>query len=242
MFPHQNPVRTSCISHTCPNHTHLILLDVITQIILGVAWQTNHKAPRYAVFSKPATSFLLDPNIFLSTLDSNTISLCPSLNMTDQVAHPYKTTRKIMVLYIFIVLYSKLEDTKILQWMTAIIPSVCSKFLCDWNFDLSWLLPNIKIIPPCQRIFLPFGVVTLSRMLFSRHAHIHLQQCTCLLHSFLTQTLILHSLSVTSDDRGRSGNVRRTGKQTASFNLYHKCFHLFHGPSAARHIPAINKN
>jgi len=134
MFPHQNPVRTSCISHTCPNHTHLILLDVITQIILGVAWQTNHKAPRYAVFSKPATSFLLDPNIFLSTLDSNAISLCPSLNMTYQVAHPYKTTRKIMLLYIFIVLYSKLEDPRFCNEWQQSFPQ------CALNFFVTGIL------------------------------------------------------------------------------------------------------
>jgi hypothetical protein len=31
---------------------------------------------------------------------SNTLSLCSSLNMRDQVSHPYKTTVRTMVLYI----------------------------------------------------------------------------------------------------------------------------------------------
>jgi hypothetical protein len=48
----------------------------------------------------PVTSSLLGPNILLSTLFSNTLSLCSSLNVRDQVWHPYKTTGKITVLYI----------------------------------------------------------------------------------------------------------------------------------------------
>jgi hypothetical protein len=36
----------------------------------------------------------LGPNILLSTLFPNTLSLCSSLSATDQVSHPYKTTVK----------------------------------------------------------------------------------------------------------------------------------------------------
>jgi hypothetical protein len=46
----------------------------------------------------PVTSSLLGPNILLSTLFSNTLSLCSYLNVRDQVSHPYKTTGRIMVL------------------------------------------------------------------------------------------------------------------------------------------------
>jgi hypothetical protein len=45
----------------------------------------------------PVTSSLFGPNILLSTLFSNTLSLCSSLNVRDQVSHPYRTTRKIIV-------------------------------------------------------------------------------------------------------------------------------------------------
>jgi len=57
------------------------------------------------------TSTLLDPNLLLSTLFPNILSLRLSLNVSDQVSHPYKTG-KIIVLYIFNfkVLDSKLED------------------------------------------------------------------------------------------------------------------------------------
>jgi hypothetical protein len=44
------------------------------------------------------TSSLFGPNILLNTLFSN----IPSLNVRDQVSHPYKTTGKIIVLYILI--------------------------------------------------------------------------------------------------------------------------------------------
>jgi hypothetical protein len=50
----------------------------------------------------PVTSSLLDPNIPLSTLLSNILSLRSSLNVSDQVSHPYKTTGRIIVLYVLI--------------------------------------------------------------------------------------------------------------------------------------------
>jgi hypothetical protein len=48
------------------------------------------------------TSFFSGPNILLSSLFSNTLRLCSSLNVRDQFLHPYKTTGKIVVLYILI--------------------------------------------------------------------------------------------------------------------------------------------
>jgi hypothetical protein len=42
------------------------------------------------------------PNILLCTLFSNILNLCSLLNVKDQVSHPYKTTRKIIVLYVLI--------------------------------------------------------------------------------------------------------------------------------------------
>jgi hypothetical protein len=39
----------------------------------------------------------LGPNILLNTLFSDTLSSCSSLNVSDQVSHPYTTTGKIIV-------------------------------------------------------------------------------------------------------------------------------------------------
>jgi hypothetical protein len=40
----------------------------------------------------PCHLFLFGPNILFSTLLSNTLSLYSSLNVRDQVSHPYRTT------------------------------------------------------------------------------------------------------------------------------------------------------
>jgi hypothetical protein len=45
-------------------------------------------------FQPPVTSSLYGPNILLSTLFSNTLSLCSSLNGRDQVSQPYRTKGK----------------------------------------------------------------------------------------------------------------------------------------------------
>ena len=60
------------------------------------------------------TSSLLGPNILLNTLFSNTLSLRSSLNVSDQVSHPYKTTGKIIVLYIEVYKFSVIttEDVR----------------------------------------------------------------------------------------------------------------------------------
>ena len=58
------------------------------------------------------TSPLLGPNILLNTIFSNSLSLRSSLNVSDYNSHPYKTTRKYVVLYVLIFKFldSKLED------------------------------------------------------------------------------------------------------------------------------------
>jgi hypothetical protein len=48
----------------------------------------------------PASSSLFSPNIFLGTIFSNILSLCSSLNVRNQFSHPYRSTGKIIALYI----------------------------------------------------------------------------------------------------------------------------------------------
>jgi hypothetical protein len=49
----------------------------------------------------------------------NAFSLCSSLNVWDQVSHPCRTTGKIIILYILIVMFlcSRLEDKRFcIEW------------------------------------------------------------------------------------------------------------------------------
>jgi len=101
----------SPICATCPYH--LILLDFITRIILGKDYSSLNSSLCNFLHS-PVTSSLLGPNMLLNTLFSNTLSLYSSLNVSDQVSHPYRTTGNIIELYILIFksLDSKLEDQR----------------------------------------------------------------------------------------------------------------------------------
>jgi hypothetical protein len=78
----------------CPSHS--TLLDHS-----DYAWQTVQiTKPLIMQFSPTSYHFIrFSPNILLSTLFSNTLCLCTSFNVRDQVSHPYRTTGKIIVLY-----------------------------------------------------------------------------------------------------------------------------------------------
>ena len=83
---HQNAVYTSPFPHTCymPRPSN--------------CW-FDHSF-RYSFVHFLVISSLLGPKILHRTLFSDTLSLHPSLNVSDQVSHPCKTTGKIINLYI----------------------------------------------------------------------------------------------------------------------------------------------
>jgi hypothetical protein len=107
-FPSGFPTNTLCtalsssIRATYPAH----LISILPPAQYWVR-NTDHSPPHYVTFSIPVTSSLLGPNTHLNTLFPNTLSV------SDQVSHLYKTTGKIIVLYILI-------TYRLLVWKTAV--------------------------------------------------------------------------------------------------------------------------
>jgi hypothetical protein len=113
-FSHLNSVHFPLLSYAChvpcPPHSPWLYLPNNNW-----GWVQNMKL--LTVQLPPFSSYfnLFGPNILLRTLFSNTFSLCSSLNVRDQISHPYKTTGRIIVLYIltFTFLDSRREDKRL---------------------------------------------------------------------------------------------------------------------------------
>ena len=101
----------SPIRATCP--ARFIFLHLITQIS-GEEYRAYTSL--FSLLYSPITTFLLGPNILLSTLFSKTLSLHSSLDVGDQVSHPCKTTGIIIALYTL-----KFTMTPVLSAGTAIL-------------------------------------------------------------------------------------------------------------------------
>ena len=97
---------SSPVCATCP--AHLILLDFITRTILGEGYR-SFSSSLCRLLHSPVTSSLLGPNILLNPIFSNTLSFLSSLNVNDQVSHPYKTKDKIILVRFKIIVYRKSE-------------------------------------------------------------------------------------------------------------------------------------
>ena len=83
-MPHLSPIRATCSAH-------LILLDFISRTILGEKWR-SFSSSLCSFLHSTVTSSLFGPHSILNTLFSNTLSLRSSLNVSDRIPHPHKTT------------------------------------------------------------------------------------------------------------------------------------------------------
>ena len=94
-FRHQNSVYNSPLPHTCymPRPAHYPRF--FTRKIFS-EWYRSLSSSMCSFLHSPVTLSLLGPNILLSTLFSNTLCLCSSLNVRDQLSQPYKTNGEIV--------------------------------------------------------------------------------------------------------------------------------------------------
>ena len=107
-LPHHTPVRTSLFTDTFhmprPHHPNSTwwAVQMMKVLTMQLPLVFRHFAP-------------LRAKHFAQQPFSNIPSLCSSLNMRNQVSHPYETARKIVVMYIsiFKALGSKREDKRI---------------------------------------------------------------------------------------------------------------------------------
>ena len=113
---------------SCPSHSS----QFITRTILGQQYRPLISTLRSFLRSS-VTSPLLGPNTLLNTLFSNTLRLRSSLNVSDQVSRPYKTTGKNIFHYmlVFKFLDSKLED----KTFRCDIPVVFYKLNTKYNYQ-----------------------------------------------------------------------------------------------------------
>ena len=96
-----NPVYSSPGSPTCYMPRHHTVLDFIIRTTFSEQYRPLSSS-LCSFLHSPVTSALLGPNILLCPLFSNTLSIRSSLNVNDQVSHPYKTTGIIIIIIIII--------------------------------------------------------------------------------------------------------------------------------------------
>ena len=88
-FPHQKPVCTSPLAHMCYMPRPSPISFFLTWSPRNKEWAVQIIKPLIMLsFPLPFTSSHFSPNLLLSTLFSNTLSLRSSLDINDQVSHP----------------------------------------------------------------------------------------------------------------------------------------------------------
>ena len=126
LFPSGSPPQTLYAPLLSPMRaifpSHPIRLDLITRTIFGqqyISWSSSLRS----FLHSPVTSSLLGSNILLNTLFSNTLGLHYSLNVSDQVSHPYKKQQIYSSVYINLYIFrAQSERQRILHRIIARIP------------------------------------------------------------------------------------------------------------------------
>ena len=97
-LPSSRVTSTKPLMHLVLSSIHTTFLShLILYLIIQIFVEHKLRSPSLCSFlHSPVTSSLLVPNNSLNTLFSSTLSLCFSLNVRNQVPHPYKTTGRVM--------------------------------------------------------------------------------------------------------------------------------------------------
>ena len=138
----------SPIHNTCP--THLSSSDLITQII-SAEQHKSCSSPLCSFLQSPVISSLTRPNIFLTIPFLNTLSLCSSLNVRDQVSHTHmkQQTKYSSVYCNFYILDWMVAGMVILKTQYNVMYHHCEvPILRDvktpWNPNTTWCTNTMK--------------------------------------------------------------------------------------------------
>lgn len=93
MFPHQNP---ACTSPLPAIYSTQLILHFITKYLVS---STDHEVPHCAFFVTPLLPRTLSPNISLSTLFLNNLTLCSSSIVRHQLSHRTKQQQNYSSVY-----------------------------------------------------------------------------------------------------------------------------------------------
>jgi hypothetical protein len=102
LFPSGFPTNSLYAFLVSPFRATIPVYLIMIDLIIIIMFFEEYKLWRY---SCSFLQSLFGPNILLSTPFANTLSLCSSLNVRDQVPHQYRTTSKIIILYILIFMF-----------------------------------------------------------------------------------------------------------------------------------------